>query len=144
MAHMLPADSAFAMLTCCTLCRKAIARAHRGAQELPAYRRGQRGTRFPSIWGSGGSARSGRVRLRPLCAQAVLGAHGAEAPQGMFWGFGARVGPCKLAPLLAMCCMMFMGPVPVETLVTVRNFLPRTRPCAGIELLLIPCRARGE
>ena len=91
----------------------------------------ERRTRFSSMWWSGGSARSGRARTSvaaTVCSEgeAVLGAHGAEAPQGMFWGFGARVGPCRLAPLLAMCCMMSMGPVPVETLVTVRSFAPDT------------------
>ena len=125
MAHMLPADSAFAMLTCCTLCRRPLRGRIVEPKNFPHIVVGSAGRTFHRF----GSARSGRVRLRPLCAQAVLGAHGAEAPQGMFWGFGARVGPCKLAPLLAMCCMMFMGPVPVETLVTVRIFLPRTRPC---------------
>ena len=87
---------------------------------------GSSGRAFHRCGGRGGTAQSGRARLLPLCAQAVLGAHGAEAPQGMFWGFGACVRSCRLAPLLAMCCMMSMGPVPVETLVTVRSFAPDT------------------
>jgi hypothetical protein len=42
---------------------------------------------------------------------------------------GAHVGARRLYLLLAMQYMISMGPVPLEMLVTVRSFLPRTPPC---------------
>ena len=66
----------------------------------------------------------------------------------MFSGSGARMGPRRPSLLLAMSCMMSMGPVPVEISVTVgRSIAPETSQCDKYLISYIPeaeiCRATG-
>ena len=77
---------------------------------MPHIVMGSVGRAFQGCGGQGGPrevvARGRGRTVLPACSARVAQ---TEGPRGMFPGLGARVGQCRLAPLLAMCCMMSMG-----------------------------------
>ena len=77
MAHMLPADSAFAMLTCCTLCRRPLRRRIEEPKNIPHIVVDKSARAFHRCGGRGGP----REAVARGCARTVLQACSARVAQ---------------------------------------------------------------
>ena len=101
MAHMLPADSAFAMLTCCTLCRRPLRGRIVEPKNFPHIVVGSAGRAFHRFGGRGGPREAvafgcGHCVLRPCSARMAQRRRRAC--------FGALVRVWGRASLLPLAC----------------------------------------
>ena len=128
MAHMLPMDSAFAMLTCCTLCRRPLRGRIVEPKNMPHIVVGSLGSAFQRCGGRGGP-REAVAPDRGHCVLRLCSVPMAPVLRGMFLACCARRRSVMHAALLGPSCLMSMGGVCVKTPVHVRSFSALTPPC---------------